>query len=166
MAAHGGKTTDSKLPHSYKHPTTNITNTPNADVAILLSRNLEYCAYGSSAIFLTDDFDAAEAKFGEVAIKERLVFEKETLSNVAGRVGRSELRKEGAGACVFWGAGVVIGLRGGVSGAHDFCIYKAAPPPLSSSNTPPSQQQHPLPLSPPKHKNQKQKTLASTAGCA
>jgi hypothetical protein len=32
-------------------------------------RNLQYCSYGASAIFLTDDFDKAESKFQEVAMK-------------------------------------------------------------------------------------------------
>ncbi|KAI8477294.1 MAG: membrane protein [Monoraphidium minutum] len=66
------------------------------DLVILLSRNLEYCAYASSAIFLTDDFDEAEQKFQQVAMKERLVFKKETLSNVGGRLDRGSLKEAGA----------------------------------------------------------------------
>jgi hypothetical protein len=35
----------------------------------MFMRNLEYASYGSSAIFMTDDFDKAESKFQEVAMK-------------------------------------------------------------------------------------------------
>lgn len=50
---------------------TRLTHTSHAtpDLVILLSRNLEYCAYGSSAIFMTGDFDEAEQKFQQVAMK-------------------------------------------------------------------------------------------------
>jgi hypothetical protein len=36
------------------------------DVVVFLSRNLEYCSYGSTALFLTDDFDELEQKYNQV----------------------------------------------------------------------------------------------------
>jgi hypothetical protein len=37
-----------------------------ADVVVMLNRNLEYCSYGSTALFGTDDFDELEQQFNKV----------------------------------------------------------------------------------------------------
>jgi hypothetical protein len=56
---------------------------------MLISRNLEYCAYGSSGISLVDDLDEAERKYNSVSLKER--------AKVGGEEGRAgELQGRGA----------------------------------------------------------------------
>jgi hypothetical protein len=40
----------------------------HADVVVFLSRNLEYCSYGHTALFLTDDFDELEQKYNQVGM--------------------------------------------------------------------------------------------------
>jgi hypothetical protein len=37
-----------------------------ADVVVMLNRNLEFCSYGSTALFGTDDFDELEQQFNKV----------------------------------------------------------------------------------------------------
>jgi hypothetical protein len=37
-----------------------------ADVVVMLSRNLEYCSYAQTALFMTDDFDELEQKYNQV----------------------------------------------------------------------------------------------------
>eukprot|EP00879_Flechtneria_rotunda_P025730 GHRR01027369.1.p1 GENE.GHRR01027369.1~~GHRR01027369.1.p1 ORF type:complete len:272 (+),score=81.93 GHRR01027369.1:263-1078(+) len=66
------------------------------DIVVLLSRNLEYCAYAHTALFMTDDFDELEQKYNQACLKERTKFKQETLSNVGGRYLTSSLRESGA----------------------------------------------------------------------
>ncbi|WIA35756.1 hypothetical protein OEZ86_004152 [Tetradesmus obliquus] len=66
------------------------------DVVVFLSRNLEYCSYGASSLFLTDDFDELEQKYNQASINERAKFKEETLSNVGGRVLTTSLKESGA----------------------------------------------------------------------
>lgn len=40
-----------------------------ADVVVMLNRNLEFCSYGSTALFGTDDFDELEQQFNKVRHK-------------------------------------------------------------------------------------------------
>eukprot|EP00882_Tetradesmus_deserticola_P002617 GHRQ01002783.1.p1 GENE.GHRQ01002783.1~~GHRQ01002783.1.p1 ORF type:complete len:270 (+),score=108.58 GHRQ01002783.1:180-989(+) len=66
------------------------------DVVVFLSRNLEYCSYGQTALFMTDDFDELEQKYNQASISERSKFKAETLSNVGGRMLTSALRESGS----------------------------------------------------------------------
>ncbi|KAF6266320.1 hypothetical protein COO60DRAFT_446926 [Scenedesmus sp. NREL 46B-D3] len=66
------------------------------DVVVFLSRNLEYCSYGQTALFMTDDFDELEQKYNQASISERSKFKAETLSNVGGRVLTSSLKESGS----------------------------------------------------------------------
>lgn len=37
-----------------------------ADTVVMLTRNLEYCSYAHTALFMTDDFDELEQKYNQV----------------------------------------------------------------------------------------------------
>jgi hypothetical protein len=41
---------------------------------VFLSRNLEYCSYGHTALFLTDDFDELEQKYNQVGCYNMLQY--------------------------------------------------------------------------------------------
>eukprot|EP00878_Enallax_costatus_P004851 GHUV01005105.1.p1 GENE.GHUV01005105.1~~GHUV01005105.1.p1 ORF type:complete len:266 (+),score=79.02 GHUV01005105.1:231-1028(+) len=66
------------------------------ETVVLLTRNLEYCSYAQTALFMTDDFDELEQKYNQASLKERSKFKQETLSNVGGRYTTAALRESGA----------------------------------------------------------------------
>eukprot|EP00775_Hariotina_reticulata_P008851 gene8851-9030_t len=66
------------------------------DVVVMLSRNLEYCSYAQTALFMTDDLDELEQKYNQASLNERSKFKAETLSNVGGRITSGALRESGS----------------------------------------------------------------------
>lgn len=66
------------------------------DTVVMLTRNLEYCSYAHTALFMTDDFDELEQKYNQASLKERSKFKQETLSNVGGRYTTASLKESGA----------------------------------------------------------------------
>ncbi|GMH41906.1 hypothetical protein BSKO_09816 [Bryopsis sp. KO-2023] len=55
------------------------------ETVLALNRNPEYCVYGAGQVKSTNDPEAAEQKFNELSLKERMKIQQETLSNVGGR---------------------------------------------------------------------------------
>lgn len=72
----------------------------DAETILALNRNPDYCVYGFAQCKTTTNSAAAENKFNELSLQERSKIQQETLSNVGGRSGGSQLRGS-AGALYF-----------------------------------------------------------------
>eukprot|EP01025_Chloroclados_australasicus_P016944 TRINITY_DN18645_c0_g2_i1.p1 TRINITY_DN18645_c0_g2~~TRINITY_DN18645_c0_g2_i1.p1 ORF type:complete len:470 (-),score=45.47 TRINITY_DN18645_c0_g2_i1:147-1445(-) len=67
------------------------------ETVLALRRNPQYAVYGKSSLKKVRGLDNCEAKFNEESMNERGKFERETLSNVGGRMNRSVAKTRGDG---------------------------------------------------------------------
>ena len=69
---------------------------------LTISRNPDYCVYGSGNVESKQGLDASQELFNTISMEERSKFKEETLSNVEGRTSSERMRRYPLCLLCFW----------------------------------------------------------------